>query len=264
MKAWRKYVAEMIGTMMLVLLGCGAAVFVPGGSAAWVVAVAFAFGFALVAAAYTIGTISGCHINPAVSLAMAIKKKISWKDFGFYALFQVIGAIIGALILFAMIKIMGGNSMLGSNSYSGFTDAASAKGIGVALVAEIVLTFIFVLTILGVTRKKDNKVAAGLIIGITLVVIHLVGIGITGTSVNPARSFGPALVSAFNDIAALKEVWLFIVAPLAGAVLAAFTACFLFKGDDDSEAEKVVKPKVEAPKAKVKTKTKTSKGALRK
>ena len=232
MKDWRKYIAEMIGTMTLVLLGCGAAIFIPQDSSAWVVGVAFAFGLALVAAAYTIGSISGCHINPAVSLAMAIKKKISWKDFAFYVVFQVIGAIVGALILFAIVKIMGTDSMFGANSYSGFEDAGFAKGIGVGLIAEIVLTFIFVLTIIGVTRKSDNKVAAGLMIGLTLVVVHLVGIMLTGTSVNPARSIGPAI---FAGVDALKEVWLFIVAPLIGGTLAAFTACFLFKGDEDKD-----------------------------
>jgi len=234
MKDWRKYIAEMIGTAVLVLVGCGTAVFagLAGVHSAWLVATALAFGLAVVAMAYTIGSISGCHINPAISLAMAIKKKISWKDFAFYVVFQVIGAIIGAAILFALVKLAGiDGTPMGQNLYSGL-EVVTGKAIAIALIAEIVLTFIFVLVILGVTRKSDNKVAAGLVIGLTLVLVHLMGIMITGTSVNPARSIGPAI---FAGVDALKEVWLFIVAPLVGGALAAVVSCFLFKGDEDKD-----------------------------
>jgi len=244
MKDCRKYLAEMLGTMILVILGCGTAVFAGamGAGAGWIVAVAFAFGLALVAIAYTIGTVSGAHINPAVSLGMVLKKRISWKDFAFYVVFQVIGAIIGAAILFALFKLVGiptrGVGGLGSNSYSGtavLAGLAAWEQIVAAIIVEVVLTFIFVLTILGVTRKTDNKVAAGLIIGLTLVVVHLFAITITGTSVNPARSIGPAI---FAGVDALKEVWVFIVAPLVGGALAAVVACCLYKGEEKEDPEK--------------------------
>jgi len=216
----KKYVAELIGTMVLVLLGCGSAVF--AGSAAGAVAtgvgtlgVAFAFGLAVVAMAYTIGNISGCHINPAITLGVALSGRMSWKDAWMYMIFQVIGAIIGSAIIFALVSTgnHAGPTATGSN---GFADGQMFQ----AFIAEAVFTFIFVLVVLGSTdSKKGAGNFAGLAIGLTLVLIHIVCIPITGTSVNPARSIGPAL---FQGGAALTQLWLFIVAPFVGAALSAY------------------------------------------
>jgi aquaporin Z len=216
----KKYLAESIGTMVLVLLGCGSAVF--AGSAAGAVAtgvgtlgVAFAFGLAVIAMAYTIGNISGCHINPAITLGVALSGRMSWKDAGMYMLFQVLGAIIGSAILYALVSTggHGGPTETGSN---GFGDGQMLQ----AFIAEAVFTFIFVLVVLGSTdSKKGAGNLAGLAIGLTLVLIHIVCIPITGTSVNPARSIGPAL---FQSGEALSQLWLFIVAPFVGAALAAY------------------------------------------
>ncbi len=211
----KKYVAELIGTMVLVLMGCGAAVFAGAGQPfdpIGTLGVAFAFGLSVVAMAYAIGSISGCHINPAITLGVFLSGRMSGKDAGMYMLFQVIGAIIGSSILWFLAKDSGSTTTLtGANSF--------AEGqMGVAFVAETVFTFIFVLVVLGVTAKNGLNKFAGLAIGLTLVLVHIVCIPITGTSVNPARSIGPAL---FEGGAALSQLWLFIVAPLLGAIIAA-------------------------------------------
>jgi len=224
----KKFLAEMTGTMVLVLMGCGAAVFgadlmqTMGGtvSAAWILMVAFAFGLTVIAMAYTIGPISGCHINPAITLAAYINKRISCKEMGFYMTAQVVGAFIGSAILFALVKTgapTGGVTTTGANNFTG--------SMLPALIAEIVFTFIFILVVLGATDSKNNAPKfAGLAIGLTLVLIHIVCIPITGTSVNPARSIAPAI---FEGGAALTNLWVFILAPFAGAALAAFTwKCF--------------------------------------
>ena len=210
----RKYVAEFIGTAVLVFMGCGSAVFLGAATPGGHLAVAFAFGLSIVAMAYVIGNISGCHINPAVSLAAFLDKRISGPEFIGYVISQIIGAIGGAALLFAMSAITGIDQTggLGSNL------AAGAGGIGGALLIEVVLTFIFVLTILGVTADSSKSGVAGIVIGLTLTFVHIVGIPLTGTSVNPARSIGPAL---FAGGAALTDLWIFIVAPLVGAALAA-------------------------------------------
>ena len=209
----KKYFAELIGTMVLVLVGCGAAVFAgvsQGFDSIGTLGVAFAFGLSVVAMAYTIGKISGCHINPAITLAMLIDKRISTKDAAMYMVFQTIGAIFGSAILFLLTKdITSSTTLTGANGYSDMVPA---------LIAEIVFTFIFVLVVLGATSKGTNGAVAGLAIGLTLVIVHIVCIPITGTSVNPARSVGPAL---FEGAAALKQLWLFIVAPFIGAALSA-------------------------------------------
>ena len=210
----KKYVAELIGTMVLVLMGCGSAV-IAGSYLGGTVGIAFAFGLAVVAMVYTIGAISGCHINPAISISMLVAGKLSVKDTAFYVVFQCIGAIIGAGILYAIaigsptfsLAVNG----LGQNGYGNYTLAS-------ALIAEIVLTFIFVLVVHGSTSERAPKGFAGLSIGLTLVLIHLVAIPIDGTSVNPARSLGPAL---FVGGTALSQLWLFIVAPIIGGILAA-------------------------------------------
>ena len=211
----KKYLAEMVGTMVLVLLGCGTAVSLNCGvDTASVVGTAVAFGLAVVAMAYTIGGVSGCHINPAITLGCLLTKRISGKDAGMYMLFQVIGAFIGSAILYALVATspeLAQGTTTGANACSGTV----VNG----LIAEIVLTAIFVLVVLGTTdSKKGAGNFAGLAIGLSLILIHLVGIHYTGTSVNPARSIAPA-VFAGGD--ALAQLWVFIVGPFVGAVIAA-------------------------------------------
>lgn len=208
----------MIGTMVLVLMGCGSAVFAgalqPFASIG-TLGVAFAFGLSVVAMAYTIGKISGCHINPAITLGMLVSKKISGKDAGMYMIFQIIGAIIGSAILYVLAKDSGSTTTLtGAN---GFADGAMVT----AFIAEVVFTFIFLLVVLGSTSKGGAGNFAGLAIGLSLVLIHIVCIPITGTSVNPARSIGPAIFDAIEGGKALSQLWLFIVAPFLGAAIAA-------------------------------------------
>lgn len=207
----KKYISEFIGTLVLVLFACGVAAATGCNGAdpnASYFMTALAFGLVIVAMAYSIGNISGCHINPAVSIAMLVSGKMSVKDFIGYVVAQFLGAIAGAGIL---SYFMGGTSSLGQNGlYNG--------DIVMSLVIEVILTFVFVIAILGVTSKKGNSAVAGLVIGLTLTLVHLLGIHFTGTSVNPARSFGPALLVGG---AALSDVWVFIVAPLIGGVLAA-------------------------------------------
>lgn len=220
----KKYLVEMIGTMVLVLMGCGSAVFAgvaqPFASVG-TLGVAFAFGLAVLTMVYTIGKISGCHINPAITLGMLISKKISGKDAGMYMIFQVIGAIIGSSILFILAKDSGSTTTLtGAN---GYTDVVPA------FIAETVFTFIFLLVVFGSTSKGADNKFAGIAIGLALVLIHIVCIPITGTSVNPARSIGPAL---FQGGEALLQLWLFIVAPFLGAAIAAF----VWKAIDTEEA----------------------------
>lgn len=211
----KKYVAEMIGTMVLVLMGCGAAVFAGAPQGFFTVGtlgVAFAFGLSVIAMAYTIGKISGCHINPAITLGVWLSKGMSGKDAIMYMIFQVIGALLGSAILYVLAKDSGSTTTLtGANGY--------AEGaMWTAFIAETVFTFIFVLVVLGSTSKGANNKFAGLAIGLTLVLVHIVCIPITGTSVNPARSIGPAV---FEGMAALKQLWLFILAPFFGAAIAA-------------------------------------------
>lgn len=205
----KKYIAEFVGTFVLVLVACGVAVV----TGADVVATSLAFGLAIVAMAYSIGNVSGCHINPAVSLAMLLTKKMSVKDFIGYVVAQFLGAIAGAAVLGVLLQSF---TSLGAN---GFGEGHLASTVWIALLVEAILTFIFVTVILGVTSKSENSNVAGLVIGLTLVLVHLIGIAFTGTSVNPARSFGPALLVGGE---ALKQVWVFIVAPLVGSVGASF------------------------------------------
>ena len=211
----KKYVAEFIGTLVLVLFGTGIAVV----SGVDLVATAFAFGLAIVAMAYVIGDISGCHVNPAVSLAMAISKKITWKEFVLYTVAQVLGAFAGTGILYLILTNSSlGTTLLGANGY-GSLSITNISLFG-AIVTEVVLTFVFIYTILGVTSDKTKSSVAGLVIGLTLMFVHLLGIKLTGTSVNPARSLAPAV---FTGGKALCQVWVFIVSPFIGAALASFT-----------------------------------------
>lgn len=215
----KKYFAELIGTMVLVLMGCGSAVFsgsIAGtvGEGIGTVGVALSFGLSVVAMAYTIGNISGCHINPAITLGVWLSGRMSGKDAIMYMIFQIIGAFIGSAIIFALISAgeHSGPTLTGANS---FDDGEMLQ----AFVAEMVFTFIFVLVVLGSTdSKRGAGQFAGLIIGLTLVLVHLVCIPITGTSVNPARSIAPAF---FEGGKALSQLWLFIVAPFVGAAISA-------------------------------------------
>lgn len=219
----KKYIAEFIGTAVLVILGCGTAMLVGcdavnGGG---YILTAFAFGLSIVAMAYSIGNISGCHINPAVSLAVFINGGLSVKDFVGYVISQILGALGGAGILAAIFGLGGVTDQtggFGSNGLAGVNGSAIA-----GLLVEIVLTFIFVIAILGVTSSKAGHGSfGGIVIGLSLVLVHILGIGLTGTSVNPARSIGPAIVSAIaGNTEPLTSLWVFIVGPLVGGALAA-------------------------------------------
>ncbi len=219
MNSMKKYIAEAIGTATLVILGCGTAMLVGCDAAAGsgYLLTALAFGLTIVAMAYSIGNVSGCHINPAVSIAMLVRGKLSTKDFVGYVVSQCIGAVCGTAILaaiFGLGKVTDMTGGFGANGLAGVNGSALA-----GLLVEIVLTFIFVTAILGVTDERAKHGSfGGLVIGLTLVVVHILGIGLTGTSVNPARSFGPALFAGGD---ALKSLWVFIVGPLVGGVLAA-------------------------------------------
>lgn len=220
----KRYIAELIGTMVLVLFGCGSAAI--AGSVLGNLGIAMAFGLSIVAMAYVIGDISGCHINPAVSIGMWIDGRMEAKDLIMYIVFQCIGAIIGIALLAAIINssaYLGGYATtgLGQNGFG----MASSVGLNVvgAIIVEIILTFVFVFTVLGVTKKVENATIAGIVIGLTLAFVHIMGIPLTGTSVNPARSLAPAL---FMGGQALQQVWVFILAPIVGAVIAGL----LYKG----------------------------------
>ncbi len=219
----RKYLAELIGTFVLVFMGCGSAVLansLMGASGVGLLGISFAFGLSLLAMVYTIGGISGCHINPAVSIAMLAAGKIKAKHALAYIAMQCVGAALGAAVLFAIASGNPGYSLavngLGQNGY----DLASPGGFSMVsgFIAEIVLTFIFLIVIFGSTSERAPKGFAGISIGLSLVLIHIVGIPITGTSVNPARSLGPALIVGG---VALEQLWLFWLAPVIGGLLAA-------------------------------------------
>ncbi|MDD3304161.1 MAG: MIP family channel protein [Clostridia bacterium] len=236
----KKLIAEFIGTMILVIFGCGSAVaantlLANAGEAIPLalstLLIAFAFGLVIVAMAYSIGNISGCHINPAVSFSMLLSGRMTAKEFGSYVIAQILGGIVGAGIL---ALILGSTTALGANGF----DAASAMNSNMlqAILVEVILTFTFCIAILGVTSKVKNASVAGLVIGLTLTLVHIFGVPFTGTSVNPARSIGPAL---FTGGLALEQLWVFIVAPLAGAALAAIAYKSLAKKEDTEEIEGV-------------------------
>jgi len=221
----KKYIAEFIGTLVLVTMGCGTAMLVGCDAAAGsgYLLTALAFGLSIVAMAYSIGNISGCHVNPAVSLGVFMRGGISGKDFLGYVIAQVLGALVGALLLFGIFTLGGVTDQTGGLGTNGL--AGVNGNIAAGLLVEIVLTFIFVMTILGVTSPRFKHGSfAGIVIGLTLTFVHILGIGLTGTSVNPARSFGPALVCLISgNFAPLVNVWIFIVGPMVGAFLAAMT-----------------------------------------
>ena len=212
----KKYIAECIGTFVLTFLGCATAMFVGCGTTAGLFATAAAFGLSVVAMAYTIGGISGCHINPAITLGVALSGRMSWKDACGYWIGQIIGGIVAGAVLLLLANVVAAPDLTGALGSNG---VANAGGAGGAFLVEVIATFIFVLVVLGTT---DGKIGAGnfagLAIGLTLILVHLVCINLTGTSVNPARSIGPAI---FAQGQALKDLWVFICAPLVGAALSA-------------------------------------------
>lgn len=226
----KKYIAEAFGTFVLVFFGCGTAIVCGGATGGFgggmlgVFTIAAAFGLAIVAAAYAIGHVSGCHVNPAVSLAMLINGKLSVIDFIGYVIGQLIGAFAASGVI-ELIKRMASPDLhgFGSNGFAGL----SARGITIkgAIIVEVILTFVFILTILGVTASEKTSNIAGIVIGLTLTFVHIIGIPLTGTSVNPARSLAPAV---FEGGAALSQVWVFILAPFVGAALAALVFKFIF------------------------------------
>ena len=227
----KKCIAEFIGTMVLVLIGCGTAMAVgcdPLMGSGYILT-AFAFGLGLLTMAYSIGNISGCHINPAVSLAMWISKKIDGVEFVKYVVSQVRGALAGAGLLALIFNGAGIVDMtggFGSNGLAGVND-----NMWIGLLVEVLLTFVFVISILGVTSSKfKHGAVAGVVIALSLVAVHILGIGLTGTSVNPARSLGPSIVAAFSgNSAPIGAVWVFIVGPLVGGALAAYVYQYLEK-----------------------------------
>ncbi len=237
----KKLIAECLGTFVLVFFACGVAALTGGNE----VATSLAFGLVIVAMAYSIGRISGCHINPAVSLALAIDKRITWKEFAFYSIAQILGGFIGAILFFGIAK-MANFSLLGDAcnnvikavsydvSINDYEFNLTFGNVLSSIILEIILTFIFVYVILNVTDSKNNtSLIAGLIIGLTLTLVHLVGIPLTGTSVNPARSLATALAQLIYSgrAIALAQIWVFIIGPLAGGALAALIFKCLHKED---------------------------------
>ena len=226
----KKYLAELLGTFVLTLRGCGAAVFAgiglgTTGYGVTTLGVAFAFGLAVVAMAYTIGGISGCHINPAITAGVWASGRMSAKDAINYMIFQVVGAICGSAVIYFLVHTgnEGGISAIFNNTTTTGANSYLPGNIVPAFVAELIFTFIFVLVVLGTTdEKKGAGNFAGLAIGLALVLVHIVCIPITGTSVNPARSIGPAIFAAIQgDCTPISQIWLFIVAPIAGGLLSA-------------------------------------------
>ena len=239
----KKAFAECLGTAVLTFVACGIAVMCNGD----IVMASLGFGLVIVALAYSIGNISGCHINPAVSLAMAIRKEISWKEFGIYVASQVVGAFLGTLLLAAFTRqfdALGGNQITGvlMKPHTYELDAWSYIG---AFLVEVILTFVFVFAIIGVTDKKfGNGKLGGIVIGLALVLVHLIGINLTGTSVNPARGLSASICQLFGDNKeSAKQVWIWVCAPFAGGALAALLYTFFFgkneKHDGADESSKL-------------------------
>jgi len=223
---YKKYLAELIGTFVLVFIGTGSAVV--AGKYIGFLGIAFAFGLSVLVMVYAIGQISGCHINPAITLAMLVNGKIGSKDAAVYIVVQCLGAIIASLLLLAIMNGHPGYDLatngLGQNGYGAASPGDFSLTSG--FIAEIVLTFIFLMVIFGATSKAAPPGFAGIAIGLSLAMIHMVGIPITGTSVNPARSLGPAVVAGGT---ALSQLWVFILAPVTGALIAALVWKYLFE-----------------------------------
>lgn len=236
----KKYISEFVGTFALTFFACGVASVIGCSTPGGIIATSLSFGLVIVAMAYSIGNISGCHINPAVTIATFIDKRIDKKDCLAYIISQILGALAGSLVL---ALCLGSFKTLGANAYGGMLPNDTKVSIPIALIIETVLTFFFVMIILTVTKKKEHSTIAGLIIGLTLVLIHLVGIPFTGTSVNPARSLAPALLQGGE---ALKQVWLFIVAPILGSVLAALFYKKVLKEEEKETILEKITPKAKS------------------
>jgi aquaporin Z len=222
----KKYLAELLGTFVLVFIGTGSAVV--AGKSIGVLGIALAFGISVLVMVYAIGRISGCHINPAITIAMLFNGKIPSKDAIIYIIMQCIGAIFASMLLLAIMTGLPGfditSTNLGANGYgAGYLGGYSLTS---AFITEVVMTFIFLMVIFGATSSKAPAGFAGIAIGFSLAMIHMVSIPITGTSVNPARSLGPALVAGGT---ALSQLWLFIIAPVIGAIIAAVVWKYLFE-----------------------------------
>lgn len=214
----KKLLAEFIGTFVLVLFGTGTAVLGGGIEGIGTLGIAMAFGLSIVAMAYSIGTISGCHVNPAVSIAMFVNKRMSAMELACYLLAQILGGLLGTATLVTILKSSNMSlDNLGQNSFGNL-------GLSGSFLVEFILTFVFILVIIAVTGKRGNAQLAGLVIGFTLVLVHLLGIPLTGTSVNPARSLAPAL---FAGGEAVSQLWVFIVAPIVGGIVAAIVGKFV-------------------------------------
>ncbi|MBQ8141689.1 MAG: aquaporin [Bacilli bacterium] len=229
----KKGIAECLGTFVLVFFAVGTAI-LSGGN---LVATALAFGLVIVAMAYSVGKISGCHINPAVSLGCLLTKRMTLKEFLVYVCFQILGGTLGAVLLFGLLKMNGFDVLQTAGSNFTISHTLEAGPVISALVLELVLTFVFVYVILNVTCKNSKvEKPAGLIIGLTLTLVHLIGINFTGTSVNPARSIATALANLIytGDASALSQIWIFILAPLAGGALAALVYNLLHKKADEA------------------------------
>ena len=236
----KKFIAEGFGTAILVILGCGTAMTVgcDAANGSGYLLTAFAFGLAIVALAYSIGNISGCHVNPAVSLGVFLTGGMKAKDFIGYVVAQFVGAFLGALLLWGIFEMGDVKDLTGGLGANGL--AGVNGSIGAAVLVELVLTFIFVLAILGVTDNKAGHGSfAGLVIGLTLVGVHILGIGLTGTSVNPARSFGPALVDCLNgNSTPICDILPFIIGPMGGSALAAGVYTILRREGSQKSAKK--------------------------
>jgi len=220
---FKKLICEFMGTAVLVFVACGAAVLVSSNY----LAIAFAFGLVIVAMAFSIGDVSGCHINPAVSFGFYMSGRMSGKDFALYALAQIVGGFLGATLLGLVLgsfSQLGGNEV--ANNITKYYENTPALFVGVLV--EIVLTFIFVFTILSVTANAENKKVAGIVIGLTLTLVHIVGIGLTGTSVNPARSIGPSVLQLIGgEKTSFYQIWIWIIGPMVGGGLAALMHRFV-------------------------------------
>ena len=219
----KKYISEFVGTFALTFFACGVAVVVGCGTSAGILATSLAFGLVIVAMAYSIGNVSGCHINPAVTIAMRIDNRMTTKDAILYIVSQVLGAFCGSLVL---ALCLGSFEALGANGYGTILPNGTEVTLLIALLVEVILTFFFVTVIMAVTSKKEHSNIAGIVIGLTLTLVHLIGISFTGTSVNPARSLAPAILQAGD---ALSQVWVFIVGPILGGILAALFYKFVLK-----------------------------------
>ena len=224
----KKYIAEFVGTLVLVLVACGTAIgsncqtTTPG-----YIATALAFGLVIIAMAYSICKVSGCHINPAVSISMAISGRMTWLECAKYIVAQILGGIAGAALLKVLFMDFGFKT-LGANTFA--EPGQFATNVGIAILIEVILTFIFTSVVLGVTENKKHASIVGIVIGLSLILVHLIGIPFTGTSVNPARSIGPAL---FSGGTAMSQLWVFILAPIIGAVIAGLFYRYVWKNAEE-------------------------------